>query len=245
MLHQMAGDGDLQRTPRSTLISDSLLERINTGEFLPGKKLPSEQQLQHQYGVSRPVVREAVKSLVAQGLVVVESGRGAVVQEVNDKMLRTFFRRALTADMKSRVNLMQLRAVLERYSASRAALYRSDEQLERIECALKRMREARGDFDNYSRHDVDFHIELAEAADNAFVSNLISSIRNSLLLIIDQMRHHLTPHHFQHVQSLHEHIYEAVADGDADRAVVAMGNHFDDVLGRIRNDQEEPEEDTQ
>ena len=159
----MALDGNLQRAPRSSLISDSLLERINAGEFLPGKKLPSEQQLQEQYDVSRPVVREAVKALAAQGVVVVESGHGAVVQEVNDKMLRTFFKRALTADVNSRIHLMQLRAVLERYSVSRAAVCRTDEQLERIEDTLLRMRNAQGNFDDYSRHDVHFHIELAEA----------------------------------------------------------------------------------
>ncbi|UGQ09365.1 GntR family transcriptional regulator [Yinghuangia sp. ASG 101] len=64
-----------------TQVADDIRARIGTSEYPPGTKLPSEAAMIAEYGVSRPVVRQAIAALRAEGIVKVEHGRGAYVRE--------------------------------------------------------------------------------------------------------------------------------------------------------------------
>jgi len=67
------------RQTLSQAVSAAVLERIRTGEFAPGDRLPTEKVLMQEYGVGRNSVREAVQALVTLGIVEVRPGRGATV----------------------------------------------------------------------------------------------------------------------------------------------------------------------
>lgn len=73
------GQPGTSRQPLHARIADALRERIRNRDLLPGDPLPTEEQLQTRYGVSRSVARQAVLTLVAEGLVLRGRGRGSVV----------------------------------------------------------------------------------------------------------------------------------------------------------------------
>jgi len=70
-------------------VTQGLLQRLVDGTYLPGQRLPTENQMQVEWGVSRSVVREAMKILTSQGLVRIEPGRGSFVNEITHSSLET------------------------------------------------------------------------------------------------------------------------------------------------------------
>lgn len=81
---ERVGDCDLMNTtsglPRHRQIAADLRERITTGQYAPGERLPSERELVDSYGVSRPTIRDAIDLLRAEGIVVTEHGKGVFVR---------------------------------------------------------------------------------------------------------------------------------------------------------------------
>lgn len=226
---------DLNRDPLSNQIAERLAEDIHHGVYRPGTLLPSENSLSETYDVSRPVVREALKALRAQGYVEIVSGKGAFVREINDEPLKVFFRRALSADPEALIDLLEVRKVLEAKSAALAAQKRTTEDVARLKSVLDQMAANIENFTEYSRLDVQFHIELANISRNSFLYHLTNSIRDSLLVIISELRLKRFQAELPVIQELHDDIYAAVASGDPERAVQATNVHFDDVIDRIKN----------
>ena len=74
-----SGVGADQRTSGDTIAS-ALAERVLSGELAPNDRLPPERQLALEFGVSRPIIREALRALVERGLIDVEPSRGAFVR---------------------------------------------------------------------------------------------------------------------------------------------------------------------
>src|SRR3954454_10814125 len=86
------------RLSLSEQVARGLLQYIAAEPVEPGQTLPSENALASRFQVSRPIVREALKSLAATGVVQVVNGKGAVVQPLSGDPLRIFFERAIGAD---------------------------------------------------------------------------------------------------------------------------------------------------
>src|SRR5690606_41526271 len=109
-----------KRKPLSTVVAESLSERIRTGELLPGAQLPTEAELCAEYEVSRTVIREAVARLRSEGLVVPQQGRGIFVSEtplprnfsIPDEALKT---------LPVTIALLEIRLCIEVVVAGRCA----------------------------------------------------------------------------------------------------------------------------
>lgn len=180
-------------------------------------------------------MREAFKLLSAQGIVETRNGKGAVVQEINDRPLRTFFRRALgTHNPNLLLDLLEVRKVLEAKSAAEAAANRSPAELERLRVLIEAMEANLHDYDAYSRLDIEFHIRVAECSKNSFLAYLTTSIRDSLLGVINELRIKHYQSDLPEIHTFHERVFEAVENQDSVLARTEMDKHFDHVLSRIR-----------
>jgi GntR family transcriptional repressor for pyruvate dehydrogenase complex len=165
----------------------------------------------------------------------IRSGKGAIVKEVNDEPLRNFFMRVLgTHDPDALIDLLEVRKVLEEKSAAEAALRRTDDDLARLENLLEEMKRRLEDYESYSRLDVEFHVRLAECSKNSFLLFLTSSIRDSLVRVIEELRIKRYQSELPVIQGFHDRIFAAVSAGDAAAAREEMARHFDHVLSRIR-----------
>lgn len=116
------------------LVVEQILDFIRSSELKPGGRLPPEPELASTFGVSRTVVREAIKSLQATGAVNVEQGRGTFVAE--NPLAQSFI--VLSRMNRHRIEeLFEVRMVLEGESAFYAASARTPEQLRDMEKAIE------------------------------------------------------------------------------------------------------------
>lgn len=225
----------LKKQTLSVQIAERIIEEISNGGYVPGASLPSEQQLAADYGVSRPVVREAFKFLYAQGFVNVTTGKGASIREVNDELLRVFMRRVLAGGVdKDIVDLFELRITLEKVSVALAARDRSTQELRELKATLNKMTSFIDQPALYSEFDIKFHVLLARSSHNIFVFHLISSIRETLVSLGSRMRLELSLSQLPHVHEHHSNIYKAIEQRNPTLAVEAMEGHFETAIERLR-----------
>jgi DNA-binding FadR family transcriptional regulator len=115
-------------------VTRALSARIDAAELRAGDRLPTERELMGAYGVSRTVVREAISSLRAGGLVVTRQGKGAFVARAGGPAFRITEGDVVT--MQDVVRVMEVRIGLEAETAALAALRRTDAQLDQMRAAL-------------------------------------------------------------------------------------------------------------
>ena len=228
------GLSTLRRQTLSVQIAERIIEEISTGGYVPGSSLPSEQQLATDYGVSRPVVREAFKFLYAQGFVNVTTGKGARIREVNDELLRVFMRRVLVSGVDRDIaDLFALRITLEKMSASLAARNRTASELREIKVSLSKMASFIDQPALYSEFDIKFHVQVARASHNIFLFHLISSIRETLVSLGSRMRLDLSSSQLPAVQEYHNMVYRGIEQKSPVVAVEGMEAHFETAMDRL------------
>jgi GntR family transcriptional regulator, transcriptional repressor for pyruvate dehydrogenase complex len=157
-------------------IAGALAERILAGELAAGDRLPSERRLALEFGASRPIVRESLRSLIERGLIEVGPGRGAFVR--GDKGARgyqpldlEYRRRGTTARQ-----LSEARVMLETEAAALASEHANAEDLVALEGALERLDESRTPLDRV-RHDLAFHSLLVAASHNPVIETMFATIQ--------------------------------------------------------------------
>ncbi len=204
---------------------------ILSGELKPGNQLPSERDLAQQFGVSRTAVREAVKALREKGLVEAYTGRGTFVTNGTSQAIR----QSLGMMMKigqadGAAHLVEVREILEPEIAALAAARAEDQHLSMMREAVAIMDRERQDSDAFIEADLDFHLALAEAADNAVILSLIDSIVG--LLREQRMRTFFVEGGPDRGQFHHKRILAAVEKRDPAAARDAMRAH----LAQVRQD---------
>ena len=133
----------LPKLSRGTLaeqVTDNLLAYIEAQHLKPGDLLPSETSLATSFGVSRPVIREALKSLEGKGIIEIVNGKGAIVKPIDSDPLRLFFQRAMQIERSTMLELMEVRKGLEVEAATLAASRRQSKDLDAIEKTVHAMR---------------------------------------------------------------------------------------------------------
>lgn len=228
----------VSKLPLYQRLVKQIQEMIFRGELELGDRLPSEAELCEQFGVSRTVVREATKSLVDRGLLSAEPGRGTFVTAVSTEHLADSFGLFVKASEVSTRNLIEVRELLEVKIAKLAAERASPGHLARMEGALEEMSRAlekmEGDVDaveEFIRADCDFHMVLAEAAQNDIFYALIGSLVEE----VQDMRRSSAdvPVGFRKAQQHHRTMYECVSRGDSQGAAEAMRQHLLEVTRNL------------
>lgn len=159
-------------------VAQQIEEQIRNQTFARGQKLPTEREMGEQFGVSRTVVREALKFLAAMGLVESRQGSGVFVR--NDPIPSVS--RALTLSVQPEEGslhaLFEFREPLETLAARYAAERRSAAQLATIEQRLDAniAATAANDYDAFVMADQRFHAAIGEASGNAYLYAVVSAV---------------------------------------------------------------------
>ena len=168
----MSAPSHLDRAPSlADVLAQRLEQDIAQGHYAPGEKLPSEQQLATTYGVSRPIVREAIGRLKHDGLVTSRQGSGAFVAESG---VASVFRLDV-ADFKDRheiESLIELLMAIESSATELAAQRRTEQDLIAIGNQLEAMQSAIERGDSGVDEDVAFHQAIVSATKNPFFMDL-------------------------------------------------------------------------
>jgi GntR family transcriptional repressor for pyruvate dehydrogenase complex len=212
----------------SDKVADLMLERILSSHLQVGDRLPSERELGEQFGVSRTVIREAVRALLAKGVLEVRAGSGLRVAAVGAATVSesmNLYVRGATLDFE---HVHEVRRMLETHVAALAAERATDADVEQLESVHAEMETAvETDVETAALVDVEFHRSIARATHNELYLVLLDAIGQSQ---IELRRSNLGqggsgPLTITH----HLAILTAIRERDPDQAREAMQTHLDHV----------------
>lgn len=155
---------------------------IQDGELLPGSKLPPEQQLAASLGLSRNVMREAVKALVVARVLEIRRGDGTYVTSLEPALLLEGLGGAVEL-LRGHIvlELMEVRRLFEPVATGLAATRITEEELVEVERHLSAMREAHEDVELLNHHDAAFHRAVIRATRNETLATLLEHISGRTL----------------------------------------------------------------
>jgi DNA-binding FadR family transcriptional regulator len=215
----------------------TISERIASGTYAVGARLPSEQEMIDEFGVSRTVVREAVANLRANGCVTTVQGKGAFVVQQERSGAFQIEASGLSA-VQEMVSVLELRIALESEAAVLAAQRRTEEQLAAMRKALADMLSAIEKGEDAVQADMEFHRCIAEAAGNPHFLKLFNYVGELLIprarlqsfkLEGVSMREYL-----DRIQREHEQICYAIERQDPEAARAALRLHLAGSRDRLQ-----------
>ena len=208
-------------------VAQQLRELINSGEYKPGDRIPSERELSERLAVGRPAVREALRELKAQGLLLAGRGsQGTVVTVPAGARLAAPLTELVGSGAEHLLDLMELRSAVEIQSAGLAARRATLEDLRMLSGVLPKMGEL-----GAPEGDVVFHRAIAEATHNALfrqmTRDLVDILHKHMPAILDVL--YGESGGLAAVRRQHEAVVEAIRQGDEEGAREAMRHHLDYV----------------
>jgi GntR family transcriptional repressor for pyruvate dehydrogenase complex len=215
-----------QRQKLSDLAVERLVELLVSSGLKAGDTLPSEADLARAFGVSKPVVREAMHRLVSMGVIDIRQGKPASVRAINSEPLALFFRFAMRASPRGLREALELRQTLETDIAMQAARNISDSQLIEMAAVIEEMRHAGDDPEAWVAADLRFHQLLARASGNSLVLFLIEALKATMEETIRVMHAQRRLRDQSATFRRHVAIQDAVAARDPLAARAAMEAHF-------------------
>jgi GntR family transcriptional repressor for pyruvate dehydrogenase complex len=208
------------------------LQRIITGSYAMGQRLPTEHTLCAEFGVSRPVLRGAMTRLREEGWIQSRQGSGSVVTRGPENHPLGFSRIGTLADIQ---RCFEFRMALEPEAAAHAARRRGDADLTRIKAALDLLRDAVRDHRHREDADFAFHLAIAQSANNHYFWTTLNALNDHVA--VGMKLHGLAvagPNSaLAEVYEEHFAIFAAIRDGDAGAARVAMHDHLATSRARL------------
>lgn len=237
-MHTPLRPPSLARPQRATQLSGqiatTLREAIIGGTWAPGARLPTERELAEQFGVSRPVIREAMTVLKHDGLVTSRQGAGAFVAAHGATPV------VVIGDYQSRestvLEFVELRRAIEVEAAALAAVRHSPADLRRIRSARNALNRKIAAAVESVEEGFAFHRAIVLAAGNAQLVHLLDQMKPFLMGTMRVMRESgpRQAGYTAAVQREHDAVLDAIVAGDAERARHAALAHFEASEGRMR-----------
>jgi GntR family transcriptional repressor for pyruvate dehydrogenase complex len=208
-------------------------EMIVSGLLTPGSRLPREDDLAAQLGISRSSLREAVRALTAMRILISRQGDGTYVSSLEPHLLMETL--AFVSDVsqgEAAAQLLQIRHLLEPQVTGLAAQLISDQDLDTLRDILKHSQEAH-DIEAFIEWDIAFHRTIVEAVGNPVLSKLLDTLSTSTqrvrIVRAMQLADSLSPVHHEH-----EAIFAALEARDASLAAAASMLHVAAVERWVR-----------
>jgi len=210
-----------------------ILEQIISQGWPEDTRLPTESDYARDFGVSRPVVRDALAKLRDDGVIYSRQGAGSFIKRQPGPRIQQFAPLASIADVS---RCFEFRIAIERSAARFAAQRRDDSALQGIEAALHRLEDviARGELGTDA--DYHFHLSIARASDNHFFAEALEGLQRQMEFGMNLNRNLTLLHsddRLRLVQDEHIAVYEAIATGNADLADDRMAAHIANARKRV------------
>lgn len=211
------------------IVAEQLTEMIKNGEVKPGERLSSVQQLAEDFNVGRSAIREALSALKAMGLIEMKQGEGTFVKKFDLDLTNNVIPAVEFMQQEDIQELFEIRKVIETGAASLAALNRNEEDIVRMEEALRDMQGAEGNGQIGEKADVDFHMAIVTATKNDMLSKLVGTVSDTMQRSMREARKLLLYSEQRKMDQLYEEhrlIYDAIKDRDEKRAYETMMSHI-------------------
>lgn len=215
------------RQPAVSRVADGIITAIERNELSPGDRLPPERELMLRFGVSRPVVREAIAGLVTRGQLVTKHGHRPIVQHQGyDHIFSTL------GNVVSRIisneegihSLFNLRVILEAALVRHAALAARVKDIEELKAALAANAAAVSESDKFYTTDVALHAVLYRISGNPILPVIHTAYVEWLAGPWSKMPRNVEINRMNYVA--HEAIVNAIIRRDADEAEKMLRSHL-------------------
>lgn len=211
----------IQRRPLADQAADVLLDRVRSGEWELGQKLPGETTLAPQLGVGRSTVREAIRQLAGRGVLTTRQGSGVFVTALDipedwDDVLRR-------ADI---VSVIEARIAIESEAASLAAIRRTAADVRSIRRALDVRRDATGSIEEHVDADTAFHRSILVAAHNPILLELFDGLTPRLRQTMIEMLRIRAAYGGAEDHARHVRLADTVIERDAEAAASESRSHL-------------------
>ncbi|MBW3084600.1 Pyruvate dehydrogenase complex repressor [Austwickia sp. TVS 96-490-7B] len=223
-------------------------EQILHGKLAVGDRLPPERDLAAMLGVSRAAVREAIRTLEAQGVLHAAVGvgpdGGTTICAMPSQALSRMLRLHVALSNFPAQDVIEARVMLERWSARLAARAAPSEEVARLRRLVDQMDDPGLDRPTFNDYDTEFHVTVAQAGGNVLLADMTTAIRESMRLpILESFR--AMPDWETFVGDLragHRRIQEAIARGEEEVAADAVEEHIRFAFSALRWGEPQPEE---
>jgi DNA-binding FadR family transcriptional regulator len=225
--------------PGYELAAEQILEYIARNGLGPGDRLPTEKEMAAILGVSRPVARDAVRTVAALGRVTVRKGAGIFVASGTGSLSNAAgMHLFLPADLDQVFMLFELRRTLEREASRLAAARATPLEIKAIKAAVDHAFDAAtaGDFVTFRVADDEFHNAVAMATRNMFFLSSIQAVIDLRRQVIAIGLSNSESGSMQLAAEQHAAVAHAIAAGEIDAAGEAMCAHVDITLDQFRRE---------
>lgn len=197
--------------PLRDVVFQTLRQAILKGELQPGERL-MEIKLAETLGVSRTPIREAIRKLELEGLVVMIPRKGAAVANITEK------------DTK---DVLEVRRTLEMFAVEVACRRITKEQLAQLKQAAKAFEAAKGSMDliRIAETDMNFHEIIYEATQNERLVQMLNNLRENMYRY--RIEYLKDSNYYDSLVREHQEILDAIESGDKEKAGICMRDHID------------------
>ncbi|CAM4064043.1 FadR/GntR family transcriptional regulator [Bacillus paramycoides] len=195
-------------------VLERLQEKIFSGEYEVGDRLPTEPQLMEELGVGRSTLRESIKILVHAGILEVRQGQGTRIISLNIAQ-DSFEKRLQEANIS---HVYEARNMLDKEVAMLAAQRRNEEDLLYLKGHLNKRKNAlqEGNYVAYIDADIQFHLAIAKASKNEVLLDMYQSFVPVLRHILSQLILNTTD--YEDNSEVHEKLFQAILKQNAEEA---------------------------
>ncbi|MGV1792855.1 FadR/GntR family transcriptional regulator [Rhizobium sp. A37_96] len=210
--------------------------RIVRADYPVGTTLPNEPDLVEQFGISRTVIREAMKCLAGKGLIEIKTRVGTRVKErsnwhhLDTDVMVWYYETGPSVEIMR--SIKDLRLALEPEATARAALRRTESDVAAINSAYEEMASTIGDINSNADADLRFHTAIFAATHNMIYSQLIDLIAVGIYANRTLSGHEDIAEGQKRSLPLHKAILDAIIAQDAKAATKASRNLLDEWLAR-------------
>ncbi len=207
------------------MVFDQMQELLIRGEWKPGDRLPSENELAEMFKVSRITIRQALQKLSVLGLVETRFGEGSVVKTFDVGENMNGLVPMLYLDKSSNLQVFEFREMIETEAAGLAAMRATPDGIADLEKTFLEMQTAyeKGSHDVFARKDLEFHFKVCQMTENKLLiqTNIILKkiLEVSMENVIDKMG-------CEPALYYHEKILQAIREKDKDAAMELMREHI-------------------
>ncbi|MCI8649446.1 MAG: FadR family transcriptional regulator [Anaerotruncus sp.] len=217
----------------SQVISDFIVENIQSGTWIPGDKIWSESEFCQNLDVSRIAVRDAIANLSAISVLKKVKGSGTYVEQPENVSLEGI--RYFKMTPEDMLELMEFRYLMDSYCTELFTQRATDKEIRELEECYHKMIEHRGDLETYNFYSNEFHLLIARGSKNHFILKVIEYLRDNMLTHQNVLSQDIQKEKFRIGISYHYKILQAIKQRDTEMAGTYCRYHIRRSMELYRN----------
>lgn len=211
----------------SNQVFEQIKQAIESKEWAPGTKIPSENELTKMLSVSRISVREALHKMESLGILETKHGEGTFVKELTSGLYINSLIPMMILEKPGIMEILEFRKIIEVESARLAALRSDEDDINNLQELLDKMNQSKENLKKHSADDLNFHFEIAKMTKNPMIIKVNYILKDILASVLQDIVAALG---YSRGIYYHEKIFKAIKAHDPVMAKQIMEEHLENTI---------------